>query len=68
MQAPRGRPAGGFSVQGGHTLYTAFSTRRTCDARGPPPYPYLRGNGMHWLFRPCRAGAQQPQQQQLLAP
>ena len=63
-QAPRGRPAGGFSVHGDHTLYTAFSTGRTYDARGPPPYPCVRCNGMHWSFHPCPTGAQQPPQQQ----
>ena len=56
-QAPCGRPAGGFSVHGDQTLYTAFSTGRTCDARGPPPYPCVRCNGMHWSFHPCPTGA-----------
>ena len=63
-QAPRGRPAGGFSVHGDQTLCTAFSTGRTYDARGPPPYPCVRCNGMHWSFHPCPTGAQQPPQQQ----
>ena len=63
-QGPRGRPAGGFSVHGDQTLYTAFSTGRTYDARAPPPYPCVRCNGMHWSFHPCPSRAQQPTQQQ----
>ena len=55
-QAPRGRPAGGFSVHGEQTLYTAFSTGRAYDARGPPPYPCVRCNGMQWSFQPCPTG------------
>ena len=55
-QAPRGRPAGGFSLHGDQTLYTGFSTGRTHDARGPPPYPRVQCNGMHWSFHPCPHG------------
>ena len=59
-QAPRGRPAGGFSVHGDQTLYTAFGTGRPYDARGPTPYPCVRCNSMHWLLHPCPTRAQQP--------
>ena len=52
VQAPRGRLAGGFSVQGNHTLCTALSTGRTYDARGLFPYPSVWCNGMHWSFHP----------------
>ena len=57
LQAPRGWTAGGFSEHGGQTLYTVFSTGRTYDARGPPPYPCVRCNGMHRLLQPCATGA-----------
>ena len=45
VQALRGRPAGGFSVQGDWTLCTTFSAGRTYDARGPHPYPCVRCRG-----------------------
>ena len=51
-------------MHGDQTLYTAFNTGRTYDARGPPPYPCVRCNGMHWSFHPDPTGAQQPPQQQ----
>ena len=51
-------------MQGDQTLYTAFNTRRTYDARGPPSYPCVKCKGMHWSFHPCTTGAQQPQQQE----
>ena len=47
-------------MHGDQTLYTAFITGRAYDARGPPPYPCVRCNGMHWSFHPCFTGAQQP--------
>ena len=50
-QGPRGRPAGGFSVHGDQTLYTAFSTGRTYDARAPPPPP-MREVQRHALVVP----------------
>ena len=51
-------------MHGDQTLYTAFNTGRTYDARGPPPYPCVRCNGMHSSFHPDPTGAQQPPQQQ----
>ena len=51
-------------MQGDRSLYTAFSTGRTYDARGPPPYLCMRCKGMHLSFHPCPTGAQQPEPQQ----
>ena len=64
MQSLRGRPASGFSVHGDQTLYTAFSTGRKYDVCGPPPYPCVGFNGMHWSSHPCPTGVQQPPKQQ----
>ena len=58
VQAPHRRRAGAFLVQGNLTLYTAFSTGRAYDARGAPPCPCVRCNGMHWSFHRCPTWAQ----------
>ena len=50
---------GGFTQVGAQTLYTAFSTGRTYNAAGPPPYPCVRCSKMHWRWEGCP----QPNQQ-----
>ena len=46
---------GGFTQVGAHTIYTAHTTGRQCDASGPPPYPCSICQGNHWSWQPCLA-------------
>ena len=53
MNIPAPRWKGGFTQVGVQTLYTAFSTGRTYDASGPPPYPCSKCGLMHWPWQGC---------------
>jgi hypothetical protein len=53
MPEPHFGRRGGFTQVGSQTLYTAFSTGRTYDASGPPPYPCIKCGQMHWSWQGC---------------
>ena len=44
---------GGFGIADDQTFYTAYSTGRTYDAKGPPPYLFIRCNEMHLSWTLC---------------
>ena len=53
LPVPTPTRRGGFTQIGSQTLYTAYSTGRTYDASGPPPYPCSRCSKMHWSWQGC---------------
>ena len=59
QQVPVNIPApgwkGGFTQVGAQTLFTVYSTGRTYDASGPPPYPCSKCGLMHWSWQGCPA-------------
>ena len=50
VQVPTSVRHGGFTQVGAQTLYTTYSTGRTYDASGPPPYPCSKCGCMHWSW------------------
>ena len=50
VNIPAPRRKGGFTQVGAQTLYTVFSTGRTYNASGPPPYPCSKCGLLHWSW------------------